>query len=78
MTTPIASPSTPNAGHEEDRPADDPEVVDDRRDRRGAEVATGVERAGRDGAGGEEQRGEDHDPGELGGQGELGRVEARA
>ena len=62
---------------EEDRAADDPEVVRDRRQGRGAETAAGVERAGGDGAGGEEQRGEDHDPRQLGGQGELGRVEPR-
>ena len=43
-----ASPSTPNLGTQDERAADDREVVDDRRDRGRGEPAAGVEHARRD------------------------------
>ena len=62
---------------QEQRPADDREVVDDRGEHRGREPAARVEDAGRHRAERQEDRAEEHEPGQLDGRGELGRVEAR-
>ena len=64
--------------HEQERADDDRDVVDDRRERGRPEPALRVEDARRDGAGGEEQRRQHHDPGQLDGLGQLRLVEARA
>ncbi len=63
-------------GEQQGRP-DDREVVDDRRDGRGREPATRVEDARRDRPERQEDRAEQHDPGQLDGLVELGRPEAR-
>ena len=76
-TTPIARPSTPNDGARRIAAADDREVVDDRGDRRRGEPAAGVEDARRHRAQGQEDRAEQHDPGQLDGLVQLDRPEAR-
>ena len=61
---------------EDQRAADDREVVDDRRHGRRGESAAGVEHARGDGPESEEDRAEQHDPGQLDGLVELGTDEA--
>ena len=58
-------------------PTEDSDVVGDRRERRGGEPAPGVEHARGDGAQGEEDRAQQHDPGQLDRPGLLLRAEAR-
>ena len=70
------------AGHpegrgQEQRPADDRQVVDARRDRRRGEPPAGVEHAGRHGPHRQEDRAEQHDPGEDDRLLELLALEAR-
>ena len=76
-TTPIARPTHAERRHEQQRAADDRDVVDDRRQRGRPEPALRVEDARRDRARREEQRRQDHDPGQLDGLGQLRLVEAR-
>ena len=75
-TTPYGEARDAERRDEQQRARDDPEVVDERRERGRREPAARVEDAGRDRARGEEHRRQDHDPGQLGGLGELRLVEA--
>ena len=66
----------PEARAEDQRAADDREVVDDRRDGRRGEPTAGVEDARRHGAHRQEDRAEQHDPRQLDGPVELRALEA--
>ena len=61
---------------EQERGADDREVVDDRRDRRRRESTLAVEHARRDRPEGQQDRAQDHDPRQLDRPGHRHRVEA--
>ena len=74
----MASDSIPSHGPRKQRAADDREVVEAWRDRRGAEAAACVEHARRDGAEREQHRREQHDPRQSDGQLRADSVETRA